>query len=100
MVLWYLYMQYEVSKGCFERAKALFWRAIRECPWSKGKRTKLSIGFKIHQNLPPSFSQSKFLSDFYKFAATNLMEVLSVEEFEQIMSLMEEKEVRVRVRLE
>lgn len=34
--IWYLYIQLEVRHGNAMKGKALFFRAIRECPWSKG----------------------------------------------------------------
>ncbi|KAI9004189.1 NRDE-2, necessary for RNA interference-domain-containing protein [Gaertneriomyces semiglobifer] len=36
--LWYLYISFEVRENDGQRAKALFFRAIRECPWCKGER--------------------------------------------------------------
>ena len=35
--IWTLYIDFEVRNGELERAKALIYRALRECPWCKGE---------------------------------------------------------------
>jgi hypothetical protein len=34
--LWYLYIAFEILQNNVTKAKTLFFRAIRECPWAKG----------------------------------------------------------------
>ncbi len=33
--LWKLYLLFEHSRGAREKAKSVFWRAVRACPWAK-----------------------------------------------------------------
>lgn len=35
LTLWKLYILFELSRGNVNRAKAIFYRAVRACPWSK-----------------------------------------------------------------
>lgn len=35
LTLWKLYILFELSRGNINRAKAIFYRAVRACPWSK-----------------------------------------------------------------
>jgi hypothetical protein len=36
IILWRYYIQFELNLDNTERAKNLFYRSLRECPWSKG----------------------------------------------------------------
>jgi hypothetical protein len=36
IALWKVYIEYELREGNHDRAKVIFYRAIRECPWAKG----------------------------------------------------------------
>ncbi|KTW31513.1 hypothetical protein T552_00155 [Pneumocystis carinii B80] len=35
LIIWKLYIQFEIQHGTLEKGKAIFYRAIRDCPWSK-----------------------------------------------------------------
>jgi hypothetical protein len=68
LLLWRLFMLFEVEQGRLDRAKAVFYRGIQQCPWAK------------------------------------VLYIDAVEHFpndiEEIMSVMEEKELRVRAPVE
>ncbi|KNC97470.1 uncharacterized protein SPPG_07387 [Spizellomyces punctatus DAOM BR117] len=67
--LWQLYIQFEVREGNRDKAKALFFRAIRECPWCK---------------------------DLYMLPFRLLRDVFDDDELTEVITLMEEKELRAR----
>ncbi|KAJ3326989.1 hypothetical protein HDU76_012445 [Blyttiomyces sp. JEL0837] len=67
--IWYLFINFEVITKNEAKAKALFFRAIRECPWAKALYL-----------LPFRILKSQFTDD----------------ELLDVMSLMEEKEIRIR----
>ncbi|CAG8460298.1 12938_t:CDS:10 [Ambispora leptoticha] len=71
--IWSLYINFEIKHNRQDRAKALFFRAIRECPWSK---------------------------DIYLLAFRRLRSHFSTEELEEVMNLMLEKEIRLRIPFE
>ncbi|KAG5437565.1 hypothetical protein PCANB_000993 [Pneumocystis canis] len=35
LIIWKLYIQFEIQYGALEKGKAILYRAIRDCPWSK-----------------------------------------------------------------
>ncbi|KAG5519630.1 hypothetical protein PMAC_001785 [Pneumocystis sp. 'macacae'] len=35
LIIWKLYIQFEIQYGTLDKGKAIFYRAIRDCPWSK-----------------------------------------------------------------
>ncbi|QSL65394.1 hypothetical protein MERGE_002704 [Pneumocystis wakefieldiae] len=35
LIVWKLYIQFEIQYGTLEKGKSIFYRAIRDCPWSK-----------------------------------------------------------------
>lgn len=37
ILLWKCYIQFELMQDNTQKARSLFYRSIRECPWSKGK---------------------------------------------------------------
>ena len=43
ILLWNMYIEFEARYGKPQRAKEIVFRAMRECPWSKG--TPLTIRF-------------------------------------------------------
>ncbi|CAG8548926.1 4305_t:CDS:10 [Ambispora gerdemannii] len=71
--IWNLYIDFEIKHNQQDRAKALYFRAIRECPWSK---------------------------DIYLLAFRRLRSHFSTEELEEVMNLMLEKEIRLRIPFE
>ncbi|KAJ3299178.1 hypothetical protein HK104_009782 [Borealophlyctis nickersoniae] len=71
--VWYLYIQFEIREGNLPKAKALFFRAIRECPWCK---------------------------DIYMIPFRALRAAFDDDELTDILSLMEEKELRIRRNLQ
>lgn len=36
IILWKYYIQFELLEKNLDKARSLFYRSIRECPWSKG----------------------------------------------------------------
>nr|KAJ3418689.1 hypothetical protein HK105_007979 [Polyrhizophydium stewartii] len=72
-VVWLLAIELEMRTGGTERAKALFFQAIRACPWSK---------------------------ELYLLPFGPLAELFSDKELEEVYALMEDKEIRVRFPLE
>ena len=71
--LWYLAIATAVERNETDRAKSLFYRAIRECPWAK---------------------------DLYMLAFSKLAQVFSDAEKNDIYILMEDKELRIRTGIE
>ncbi|XP_070578524.1 LOW QUALITY PROTEIN: nuclear exosome regulator NRDE2-like [Ptychodera flava] len=68
VLLWRMYIQFEVLYGNAERGKPIFYKALQHCPWSK------AIYMDAVQYFP--------------------------EDFQQIVDLMMEKEIRVRAPVE
>ena len=66
-------MLFEQSTGDIERAKAVFWRGLRACPWVK---------------------------DLYLLAFDYLRDAMEHEELEGVYELLEQKGLRVHVELE
>ncbi|CAG8688736.1 21252_t:CDS:10, partial [Cetraspora pellucida] len=73
IALWILYINFEIKYGELNKVKAIYYRAIRECPWSK---------------------------DLYMIAFKKLRAQFTSDELEEIMSVMLEKEIRIRVQIE
>ncbi|KAG9291623.1 hypothetical protein G9A89_022042 [Geosiphon pyriformis] len=73
IALWILYLNFEIKYNRLDRAKALYFRAIRECPWSK---------------------------EIYLFAFRVLRSIFTTDELDEVMNLMLEKEIRLRVSFE
>ncbi|CAJ0759162.1 18630_t:CDS:2, partial [Entrophospora sp. SA101] len=71
--LWALYINYEIKHEQYSKAKILYYNAIRECPWSK---------------------------DLYMIAFRKLRSQFSTEELDEVMNVMLEKEIRLRVSME
>ncbi|KAH8548370.1 NRDE-2, necessary for RNA interference-domain-containing protein [Umbelopsis sp. PMI_123] len=69
IALWKIYIEYEIREGNYDRAKVVFYRAIRECPWAK---------------------------DLYLMAFDVLYHEMNEQELHQILSSMMEKELRIR----
>ncbi|KAI9207904.1 NRDE-2, necessary for RNA interference-domain-containing protein [Polychytrium aggregatum] len=67
--IWVLYIEFEVLEDNPKRAKLVFFRAIRNCPWSK---------------------------DLYGLAFRLLYPTFDRDELEEVQKLMEEKELRIR----
>ncbi|KAJ3233272.1 hypothetical protein HDU81_002366 [Chytriomyces hyalinus] len=68
--LWHVAIVFEIWTGNLPRAKQLLFRAIRECPWNK---------------------------NLYMLAVGELRGVFGEDEVAEILGVMEEKEIRVRV---
>lgn len=71
--LWKLYLLVEVRHGDMERAKNVFYRGMRACPWAKA---------------------------LIMLAFTHLREITGFEELRKIYNVLVEKELRVHVDLE
>ncbi|RIB25556.1 NRDE-2, necessary for RNA interference-domain-containing protein [Gigaspora rosea] len=71
--LWILYINFEIKYGEMNKAKAIYYRAMRECPWSK---------------------------DIYMIAFKKLRAQFSLDELEELMNVLLEKEIRIRVPIE
>ncbi|CAJ0898224.1 2823_t:CDS:10, partial [Entrophospora sp. SA101] len=68
---------FDKALECPNKAKILYYNAIRECPWSKVK-----------------------LLDLYMIAFRKLRSQFSTEELDEVMNVMLEKEIRLRVSME
>ncbi|CAG8441268.1 17395_t:CDS:10 [Dentiscutata heterogama] len=73
IALWILYINFEIKNGEMSKAKTIYYRAIRECPWSK---------------------------DLYMVAFKKLHAQFSSDELEELMNVFFEKEIRIRVPIE
>ncbi|RUS31601.1 hypothetical protein BC938DRAFT_477469, partial [Jimgerdemannia flammicorona] len=73
VALWKLYIQFEIIQNNLGKAKTLFFRAIRECPWAK---------------------------ELYLLAFRNIQHELSAKEQDEVFSLILEKELRIRTPVE
>ncbi|KAI9025805.1 NRDE-2, necessary for RNA interference-domain-containing protein, partial [Phycomyces nitens] len=73
IVLWKLYIHHEISRDNHEKARTLFYRAVRECPWSK---------------------------ELYLMGLDILAKDGSEKELNEAVSLMMEKEIRLRKPIE
>ena len=71
--LWKLYLLFERGRGELRRARDVFYRGMRACPWAK---------------------------EYYILAFTHLRDVLGVEELRKIYEVLGEKGLRVHVDLE
>ncbi|KAG0177112.1 hypothetical protein DFQ28_006393 [Apophysomyces sp. BC1034] len=69
IVLWKLYIEHEVRQGNSARALSLFYRSVRECPWSK---------------------------ELYLLGIRLLAQRMTEKEMHEVMSLLMEKEIRLR----
>lgn len=67
--IWHYYIMFEINQKDYVKAKALVFRAVKECPWAKS---------------------------LYLFAMIELFKVFTDVEIEQFSLLMEENEVRMR----
>ncbi|CAG8553183.1 26237_t:CDS:10, partial [Dentiscutata erythropus] len=73
IALWILYINFEIKNGEMSKAKTIYYRAVRECPWSK---------------------------DLYMVAFKKLHAQFSPDELEELMNVFFEKEIRIRVPIE
>ncbi|CAB5184578.1 DUF1740-domain-containing protein [Rhizophagus irregularis] len=71
--LWTLYINFEMTYGRHDIAKTLYYRAVRECPWSK---------------------------DLYMMAFKKLRNLFTIDELEEAMNVLYEKEIRLRVSID
>ncbi|CAI2166652.1 9087_t:CDS:10 [Funneliformis geosporum] len=71
--LWTLYINFEMTYGRNDIAKTLYYRAVRECPWSK---------------------------DLYMMAFRKLRSLFTIDELEEAMNVLYEKEIRLRVSID
>ena len=71
--LWKLYFVFERDKGELQRAKVVFYRAMRACPWVK---------------------------DIYMLAFEDLRDVMDERELMGVYDMLGEKELRIHVSLE
>ncbi|CAO3586073.1 unnamed protein product [Absidia cylindrospora] len=73
ILLWKLYIQHEIRLGNTQKAQALLYRSVRECPWSK---------------------------DLYLFGFQELGSTMSTKELLDLTSLMMEKDIRTRLMID
>ncbi|KAG2234395.1 hypothetical protein INT48_003622 [Thamnidium elegans] len=73
IILWKYYIQFEINQGNIERAHNLYYRSIRECPWSK---------------------------ELYLIGIKYFQKIMSKRETNELVSLMMEKEIRLRYPIE
>ncbi|KAI8972712.1 NRDE-2, necessary for RNA interference-domain-containing protein [Pilobolus umbonatus] len=73
ILLWKLYIEFEMRQGNTERAKNLFYRSIRECPWSK---------------------------ELYLIGLRDFKGLMTEKELNELIVLMMEKEIRLRIPIE
>ena len=86
IVLWKLYVEFELREKNPIRAKLVLFRALRACPWSKGMEFPLYI-WTQHLTSPP---------DIAMLAFTKLISALGFDELKQVFSIItSEKELRV-----
>ncbi|KAF7728244.1 hypothetical protein EC973_006525 [Apophysomyces ossiformis] len=69
IVLWKLYIEHEVRQGNTAQALSLFYRSVRECPWSK---------------------------ELYLLGIRLLAQRMTEKELHEVLSLLMEKEIRLR----
>ncbi|CCJ30843.1 unnamed protein product [Pneumocystis jirovecii] len=75
LIIWRLYIQFEIQYGTLDKGKAIFYRAIRDCPWSK-------------------------TIDLMFFAFKDLRSQFNSEELTKLYNTMIEREFRIFVDLE
>ncbi|KAI7908306.1 NRDE-2, necessary for RNA interference-domain-containing protein [Cokeromyces recurvatus] len=73
IILWKCYIQFEISQNNIEKALRLFYRSVRECPWSK---------------------------ELYLLGLQSFSKVMNEKELNELVSLMMEKEIRLRTPIE
>ncbi|CEP11433.1 hypothetical protein [Parasitella parasitica] len=70
ILLWKCYIQFELLQNNIQKARSLFYRSIRECPWSK---------------------------ELYMLGIKSFGDTMDEKEASELMSLMMEKEIRLRM---
>lgn len=121
IALWKIYIEYELREGNHDRAKVVFYRAIRECPWAKGMflknvifqneqknscRSFLNLGCIVSFNLVKPKKKKiliiifSSISDLYLMAFDVLYHEMNEQELHQILSSVMEKELRIRTAAE
>ncbi|KAI9487708.1 MAG: NRDE-2, necessary for RNA interference-domain-containing protein [Benjaminiella poitrasii] len=73
IILWKCYIQFELSQNNLERARSLFYRSVKECPWSK---------------------------ELYILGIKSFGKTMNEKELNDLVSLMMEKEIRLRTPIE
>ncbi|KAI8051900.1 NRDE-2, necessary for RNA interference-domain-containing protein [Gilbertella persicaria] len=73
ILLWKYYIEFEMKQNDIQRAKTLFYRSIRECPWSK---------------------------ELYLLGIQMFEKTMTEKEKNELISLMMEKEIRIRIEIE
>ena len=80
VVMWLLYINWEAGYGQPSKIKDLVFRAMRECPWSKG-------------TLPPNPTVLKI--DLAMLAFGSLSELFDKRDMSRVYDVMIEKELRL-----
>lgn len=88
VTIWKLYILFELSRGNVQRAKDLFYRAMRSCPWSK-ELIMLAFG-----HLRADIVRQRFGDD--KTAAAGM----GFAELRGVYNVLVEKELRIHVDIE
>lgn len=94
LTFWKLYILFELSQGNVNRAKAIFYRALRACPWSK---ELVMLAF--------THLRADVIKQRYGDAETSgkvkaKEEGMSFEELRKVYNVLVEKELRVHVDIE
>lgn len=88
ITIWKLYILFELSRGNVQRAKDVFYRAMRSCPWSK-ELVMLAFGHLRADNVRQRFGDNKTVGAGMGFA-----------ELRGAYNVLVEKELRVHVDIE
>lgn len=88
--LWTLFIDFEIRNGELARAKALVYRAVRECPWCKGTS-------RFPNNDP---ANPRFAELYLKPFAAPLRTMYRSDELRELHRLLLEKGLRVRLELD
>lgn len=87
--LWKLYILFELSRGNIHRAKDIFYRAVRACPWSK---ELLMLAF--------AHLRADIIKQRYGDKDAKAEEGMGFEELRRVYNVLVEKELRVHVDIE
>lgn len=86
LTLWKLYILFELSRGTVQRAKTIFYRAMRACPWSKNL---IMLAF------------THLRADLVKQRHDQELEMgMGFEELRRVYNVLVEKELRIHVDIE
>ena len=87
IILWKHYIQFEINLDNDERARTVFYRSIRECPWSKGN-TFLFSSVSTYDLL--------LYLELYMLGIKSFEKTMDAKEMKELVHLIIEKEIRLR----